>query len=151
MHAGGIAHPGRPLSDRHDSSGQVIGISVAAQEQRPVAHMAQYVMATQGIEDEKQAVQSSQLANRNVANDIAPIMSHPNNYSTPQKLGLNMQRSIGTSLEGAGQESHQNMQEPESIHQNQSSQVNQASEQQYQYNSAAKLSADDSNFTNTLN
>ena len=90
--------------------------------------MAQYVMATQGVDDEKQAVQSSLLANRNVTNDIAPIMSHPNNYSTPQKLGLNMQRSIGTSLGGAGQESHQNRQEPELIHQNQSSQVNQANE-----------------------
>jgi hypothetical protein len=43
------------------------------------------------------------------------------------------------------------MQEPESIYHNQSNQPNQAKEQQYQYDSAAKLSADDLNFTNKLN
>ena len=52
---------------------------------------------------------------------------------------------------GRGHESHQNLQEPESIYQNQSSQMNQVKEQQYQYDSAAKLSADDLNFTNKLN
>lgn len=75
-----------------------------------------------------QAVQSSLVAFRNAANDMAPMLSHPHNYRTPPKLGSNTQRSIGASLGGAGPEGHQNMHEPESIFQNQSSQMNQAKE-----------------------
>lgn len=111
--------------------------------------MAQYVVGMQAVADDKQNIQSSLLAMKNASTETGPTVSQPEQYCTPQKLGLSSQRSIGASVGGARQEGHQNMQEPESIYQNQSSQFAQAREQQH--NSAAKLSADDLNFTNKLN
>lgn len=143
-----MAQPDQPASDRHDSLGH-IGISVAPHQQRLAGQMAQYVVGMQAFADDQQDVQSSLLATKNTSTEAGPIMSQPEQYCTPQKLGLSSQRSIGASMGGARQEDHQNMQEPESIYQNQSSQFPQAREQQH--NSAAKLSADDLNFTNKLN